>query len=94
MEQKPLIGWFGEELKLPPKPARNTNPMIEVHGAANDARAKCKDCKLFVQLYAGATIYKCLLRGVNGKTTDHSSRLSACAKFERRRGSIEFYRKA
>lgn len=57
-------------------------------------KTKCKNCTQIVQLYAAQTIYKCLLRGITGKTTDHRKSWPACAKFEERtEGSIPFLNK-
>lgn len=91
-KQKPLLDWNGRPIQPPQQ--ETGNPMIVAHGPYSDARVRCRSCKQLVQLEAKKTIFKCLLRGVTGKKTDHRSRDHACSKFEARtEGHIAVYRK-
>lgn len=92
-EPKPLLDWNNQPIPVKPTPDRNANPCVTEYGTGPDG-AQCKDCTHIVQLYAAKTIYKCLLRGVVGRSTDHRRGWPACAKFEERtEGAPPFYRK-
>ena len=93
MSDKPLLGWDNQPISVEAKPNPKVNPCVDKYGPGPDG-AQCKDCTQIVQLYAAKTIYKCLLRGVVGRSTDHRRGWPACAKFEKRtEGAPSFYRK-
>jgi hypothetical protein len=90
MSDKPLLDWNNNPIPVKPKPEKGAHSCIDAHGSFDDPNEQCRNCQHIIRLYASKPIYKCRLREARG---DWRLRYPACARFEKRVGPIELYRK-
>lgn len=71
--------------KEPKRPAKGVNPLIAIYGDG-PAGTTCKNCTYHYFRMYSKNYPKCAIRSTgakhDGASTDHSSRLPACGKFE------------
>lgn len=84
-----LTDWFGNPITIAekPKPDKNTNPCLALHGPGPDGQ-KCRGCvHLRFPQHHSARHWKCDLRKLtHGPATDHKVTWPACGRYQKREG--------